>query len=293
MHNFKGTGVALVTPFAQGKIDFEALARLIDHVAQPHGVDYVVSLGTTGEPVTMSAAEQRSVLEFTVKRVAGRVGVVAGFGGNNTLKLRSEIADFHFEGVAAILSASPSYNKPTQEGIYQHYMALAEVAPRPIILYNVPGRTASNMTAETTLRLAAQGSKVFAGVKEASGNLAQMTTIARLKPHDFELISGDDPLTLPMISIGATGLISVAANALPLQTAAMVRAALRNDFAEAQRINFMLQNITDLMFVEGNPAGVKGILEQFNICSSEVRLPLMPITAKIAESIKYEIGNMK
>jgi 4-hydroxy-tetrahydrodipicolinate synthase len=293
MYNFKGTGVALVTPFKQGKIDFEALARLIDHVAQPQGVDYVVSLGTTGEPVTMSSAEQMSVLEFTVQHVAGRVGVVAGFGGNNTLKLRSEIADFHFEGVSAILSASPAYNRPTQEGIYQHYMALAEVAPRPIILYNVPGRTASNMTAETTLRLAAQGSKVFAGVKEASGNLAQMTTIARLKPSDFELISGDDPLTLPMISIGATGLISVAANAFPLQTAAMVRAALRNDFAEAQRINFMLQNITDLMFIDGNPAGVKGILEQFNICSGEVRLPLTPITAKTEQSIKYEIGNMK
>ena len=290
MQNFQGTGVALVTPFINGKVDFDALARIIDHVAQPEGVDFVVSLGTTGEPVTMSAAEQMQVLEFTIQHVAGRVGVVAGFGGNNTQKLCDDIAAFHFEGVDAILSASPAYNRPTQEGIYQHYMALAEIAPRPIILYNVPGRTASNMTAETTLRLAAHGTKAFAGIKEASANLAQMTTIARLKPNDFQLISGDDALTLPIISIGGVGLISVAANAFPLETAAMVRAARANDWKTAQNLNFMLQNLIDLMFVDGNPAGVKAMLAQMGICSREVRLPLTPVTEKTWAAIEAEIS---
>jgi 4-hydroxy-tetrahydrodipicolinate synthase len=293
MKNFKGTGVALVTPFAHGKVDFEALRRLIDHVAQPEGVDYVVSLGSTGEAATLSSAEQLQILEFTTQHVAGRVGIVAGFGGNNTHKLQEDIKAFHFEGVDGILSASPAYNKPTQEGIYQHYMALAEVAPRPIILYNVPGRTASNMTAETTLRLAAHGSSVFAGIKEASANLGQMTTIARLKPEGFDLISGDDALALPIVSIGAVGLISVAANAYPVEIAAMMRASLQHNFAEAQRLNFMLQEIIDLMFVEGNPAGVKGILHLLGVCSPDVRLPLVSLTAKTMEIIKMKHEELK
>ncbi|MEY4926191.1 MAG: hypothetical protein RI894_627 [Bacteroidota bacterium] len=285
---FTGTGVALVTPFKKFAVDFDGLAAVINHVIDG-GVDYVVSLGTTGEPVTMTPAEQLAVLEFTIKQVAGRCRIVAGFGGNNTAKLQEEIGAFHFEGVDAILSASPAYNKPTQEGIYAHYMALAETAPRPIILYNVPGRTASNMAADTTLRLAAQGIAHFAGMKEASGNLAQVMAISKYKPADFALISGDDNLTLPMMSVGAEGLISVTANAFPHQVSKMVAFATAGDFAAARQFHFSLQDMTDLFFIDGNPAGVKGALEQLGICSNEVRLPLLPLTEKTAAAIASEL----
>lgn len=282
--NFNGTGVALVTPFKAGKVDFEGLKRLINHVIEG-GVDYVVSLGTTGETPTLNAIEQQKILEFTTECVAKRCGIVAGFGGNDTAKLQDELRKFHFDGIDAILSASPAYNKPTQEGIYQHYLALAEVAPRPIILYNVPGRTASNMTAETTLRLAEQGAAQFIAIKEASGNLAQCMAIAKYKPTDFVLISGDDNLTLPMMSVGATGLISVTANALPYEVSRLVTHANRGDFNAARQFHFALQDITDLFFIDGNPAGVKGALDQLGVCSREVRLPLTPLTEPTNKAI--------
>jgi 4-hydroxy-tetrahydrodipicolinate synthase len=282
---FTGTGVALVTPFKGAAVDFDGLGRLIDHVIAG-GIDYVVSLGTTGETATLTAAEQLAVLDFTIGRVASRCGVVAGFGGNNTAKLCEEIRAFHFEGVSAILSASPAYNKPTQEGIYQHYLAVAEAAPRPIILYNVPARTASNMTAETTLRLAAHGTDAFLGIKEASGNLTQIMTIAKHAPKDFLVISGDDNLTLPMMAVGAKGLISVTANAFPHEVCGMVAAALHGDYTTARKLHFGLQDLTDLLFAEGNPAGVKAALAQLDICSRDVRLPLIPASEKLQAALQ-------
>ena len=287
-HFTTGTGVAIVTPFRNGAVDFDGLARLIEHLIAG-GIDYIVSLGTTGETTTLSSKEQLAVLEYTVKKVAARCGVVAGFGGNNTSQLCLSIENFHFEGVDAILSASPAYNKPTQEGIYRHYMALAEVAPRPIILYNVPSRTASNMTAQTTLRLAAHGIKAFAGIKEASGDLGQVMHLTKYKPADFNIISGDDNLTLPMMALGASGVISVTANAFPKKMSELVRAALAGDYDTARQLHFTLQDFTNLLFVDGNPAGVKGALEQFDICSREVRLPLVELTDKTNLAIANEV----
>ncbi len=290
-NKFKGLGVALVTPFKKTAVDFDGLAKVIDHVITG-GVDYVVSLGSTGETITLSASEQREVLEFTIKQVAGRCGVVAGFGGNNTAKLQDEIRDFHFDGIDAILSSNPAYNKPSQDGLFAHYMALAEVAPRPIILYNVPGRAASNMSAETTLRLARQGVQHFAGIKEASANFAQIMAITKDKPEGFTVISGDDILTVPMMSLGAEGLISVAANAFPQQISEMVKFGNNGDFASARHFHFLMQELIDLLFVDGNPSGIKGALEQLGICSNEVRLPLVPLTAKTNAAIAAEIAKL-
>lgn len=278
MNKFRGTGIALVTPFANGAVDFPGLERVINHCIDG-GVEYLVSLGTTGESVTLTDAESIEILEFTIKTVAERVPIIAGFGANNTQAVIEKIKAFHFEGIDAILSVSPYYNKPTQEGIYQHYMALAEAAPRPIIIYNVPSRTGSNITAETTLRLA-HASKKFIAVKEASGDLAQCMDIVKSKPNDFLVISGDDILTLPMLSFGIDGVISVLGNACPRPFSDMVRHALNGDFTTAAQLHFSLLEIMNLLFVEGNPAGVKAALEVQNICSKEVRLPLVQFSEK-------------
>ena len=282
-----GTGVALVTPFHRFSVDYEGLGRLIDHVIAG-GIEYVVSLGTTGETATLTATEQLAVLDYTLERVAGRCGVVAGFGGNNTAKLCEEVRNYHFDGVTAILSASPAYNKPTQEGIYRHYLALAEAAPRPIILYNVPARTACNMTAETTLRLAAHGTSAFLGIKEASGNLAQVMALTKHAPANFLVISGDDNLTLPMLALGARGLISVSANAYPHEVTRLVNAALAGEYATARKLHFALQDLTDLLFAEGNPAGIKAALSHIGICSPDVRLPLVAASEKLQLAIAAE-----
>lgn len=278
MNKFRGTGIALVTPFANGAVDFPGLECVINHCIDG-GVEYLVSLGTTGESVTLTDAESIEILEFTIKTVAERVPIIAGFGANNTQAVIEKIKAFHFEGIDAILSVSPYYNKPTQEGIYQHYMALAEAAPRPIIIYNVPSRTGSNITAETTLRLA-HASKKFIAVKEASGDLAQCMDIVKSKPNDFLVISGDDILTLPMLSFGIDGVISVLGNACPRPFSDMVRHALNGDFTTAAQLHFSLLEIMNLLFVEGNPAGVKAALEVQNICSKEVRLPLVQFSEK-------------
>jgi 4-hydroxy-tetrahydrodipicolinate synthase len=285
--NLHGTGIALVTPFQQGQIDFDGLERVINHTIEG-GVEYLVSLGTTGETPTLSRKEQLEVLEFTIKIVNGRVPLVAGFGGNNTAQIVDEIKNFHFKGVDYILSSSPNYNKPTQEGIFQHYMAIAEVAPVPIILYNVPGRTSRNVSAETTIRLAKASNK-FCAIKEASGDMEQCMKIARDKPEDFLLLSGDDPLTLPMMSFGAKGVISVIGNAIPKQFSDMVRYCLEGDFEAASPLHFALLETIDLIFRDGNPAGVKGLLALQGICSKEVRLPLVPLTASTEEALKVEL----
>lgn len=281
---FTGTGVALVTPFKGGVVDYDGLERLINHTIKG-GVEFLVSLGTTGESVTLSEEEQQAVLDFTVKVTAGRVSIVAGFGGNNTAALIQKIEKYHFKGIDGILSASPAYNKPTQEGIYQHFMAIAAVVPCPIILYNVPGRTASNMTAETTLRLANASDK-FVAIKEASGDLAQcMEIVNGAKPAHFSVLSGDDNLTLPMLACGMDGLVSVIANAYPQEYSDLVRAGLNGDFAKARTLHYSFMNLVDLLFVDGNPAGVKYALQQLGICGEELRLPLVPATEQTKKSM--------
>lgn len=288
---FSGTGIALVTPFDKaGQIDFTALERVIDHVIAG-GVEYVVSLGTTGETPTLSAEEQAEVLRFTIKHVNKRVPVVAGFGGNNTAQIVRSIENTNFEGIDAILSSSPNYNKPTQEGIFQHYMAIEAVAPRPIILYNVPSRTGRNMKAQTTLKLAHESRK-FVAVKEASGNLQQCMRIQLEKPAHFQLLSGDDALTLPMLGIGASGVISVIGNALPRQFSDMVRAALQHDLPRAQNLHYQLFEMMNLIFKDGNPAGVKGALQLLGVTTKNVRLPLVTLTKPTYDSIKLELDKL-
>ncbi len=276
-NKFKGLGVALVTPFQEnGLVDFSGLQRLLEH--QINGkTDYLVVQGTTGETPTLTAEEKRSVLDFVLEINNKRLPVVLGVGGNNTQALVETLETFDFTGVDAILSASPNYNKPTQEGIYQHYKLLAAHSPLPIILYNVPGRTSSNMAPETTLRLAREFKNIIA-VKEASGNMEQIMRLIKDKPEDFLVISGDDGITLPMIASGGDGLISVIGNAFPGEYSEMVRAALDGDLVTARALHYKLFDYLHYLFVEGNPAGVKEVLKYMNICSNNVRLPLTPVS---------------
>lgn len=274
---FSGTGVALITPFRNYKIDYPALGEIIDFVIDS-GVDYVVSLGTTGEAITLSSAECREILDFTIKKVDGRVPVVAGyFGSNYTEKLINTVREYNFDGVDAIMSSSPAYSKPPQEGIYRHYMQLAEASPKPIIIYNVPGRTASNVTAATTLRLA-RASEQFVAVKEASGDLVQATKILKERPDHLAVLSGEDPLTLPMIGAGADGVISVIANVFPAHFSQMVRSALEGDFVNARRLNFELLDVHPWLYIENNPVGIKAAMEIAGLCGKEVRIPLVPLS---------------
>ncbi len=281
---FRGLGVALVTPFRDnGQIDYAALERLIEHQITG-GVDYVVSMGTTGESVTLTKAEKKELLAQTIGFVRNRVGVVLGVGGNNTAEVIEALQSFEMDGVDAILSVSPYYNKPTQEGIYQHYKAIAQVSLRPIILYNVPGRTGSNMTADTTLRLARDFANIIA-IKEASANLDQMGRILKHKPADFMLISGDDALTLPIIAMGGVGVISVVGNALPQECSLLVKAALDGDLATARKEHLRLIEVIDLLFAEGNPGGIKEVLKVLGICGDTMRLPLVNISDATATKL--------
>ena len=274
---FKGLGVAMVTPFRDnGQIDYAGLEKLIEHQIAG-GVDYVVSLGTTGESVTLTKAEKKQLLAETIGFVRNRVPVVLGVGGNNTAEVVEALGAFEMDGVDAILSVSPYYNKPTQEGIYQHYKAIAQVALRPIILYNVPGRTGSNITAETTIRLAKDFANIIA-IKEASANLDQMGRILKHKHKDFMLISGDDALTLPIIAMGGVGVISVVGNAMPKEFSRLVSAALKGDLASARREHLRLIEVIDLLFAEGNPGGIKYVLKELGICGDTMRLPLVNIS---------------
>ncbi|APU98916.1 4-hydroxy-tetrahydrodipicolinate synthase [Sphingobacterium siyangense] len=291
MNELHGAGVALVTPFnSDESVDFEALGQLID-LQINEGMDYLVSLGTTGEVATLTNDERKRIWDFTVKRVNGRLPLVAGIGGNNTAEIVEQIKNFDPTGFCAILSVSPYYNKPTQEGIYQHYKAVSNASPLPVILYNVPGRTGSNITAQTTLRLANGFSNIVA-IKEASGNFAQFSEILRDKPTGFLLISGDDPVTLPMMSLGAAGIISVIGNALPKKVATLAKLCAEGNYAEARSIHNELLNITDLCFIEGNPAGVKYILQELGIGKDQLRLPLVPVSEKIQAAIKEELKKL-
>jgi 4-hydroxy-tetrahydrodipicolinate synthase len=284
MNKFYGTGVALVTPFhADGQVDYDGLKSLVNYLIDG-GVEYLVSLGTTGESVTLNSEEKKKVWAYTAEVVQGRVGLIAGIGGNNTHEVVEQVKQFDINGYDAILSASPSYNKPTQEGIYQHYKAIAESSALPVILYNVPGRTCSNMTAETTIRLAKDFKNII-GIKEASGNFDQFNHIMRDKPEGFLLISGDDPVAFPMIALGAVGVISVIGNALPRQLSDMIRLCLTGDFKGAQRGHYELIDFTRLMFIEGSPAGVKAALKQLGICGDTVRLPLVQVSDYTASQI--------
>jgi 4-hydroxy-tetrahydrodipicolinate synthase len=284
MNKFHGTGVALVTPFkADGSVDFDGLKNLINYLVDGK-VEYLVSLGTTGEASTLNKDEKKKIWEFTAEINNGRLPLVAGIGGNDTLSVAKDIKGFDIAGYDAILSASPYYNKPTQEGIYQHYKYLSESSTLPIFLYNVPGRTGSNMTAETTCRLANDFKNII-GMKEASGSFDQFNQIMRDKPKEFLLISGDDPVALPMISLGAVGVISVIGNALPRQLSDMIRLCLQGDYTAALPLHLNLIEFTRLMFAEGNPAGAKAALKHFGVCEDHLRLPLV----KVSDSLRQQI----
>lgn len=283
-NKFTGTGVAVVTPFKDQQIDFYGLTRIINHVIDG-GVDYIVSLGSTGEAITCTREECRAVLDHAITTIDGRVPLVAGpFGYNDTKTLASKIKSYNFNGIDAILSSSPAYNKPSQEGIYQHFMHVADASPVPVILYNVPGRTSSNMSSETTLRLAEASSNII-GIKEASANLSQCMEISKNKPERFLLISGDDVLTLPMLSFGASGVISVIANAFPMIFSNMVRFALNGNFDNALEEHFKLLDFHPHLYVEGNPPGIKGLMELLGLCSREVRLPLTPLSDTVLSQL--------
>lgn len=276
MQQLKGTGVALVTPFnAQLEVDYNALTRLVKHVTDG-GVNYLVVMGTTGESVTLNKEEKKKVLSHIKSVNEGKLPIVLGIGGNNTQEILETIEHTDFTGITAILSVSPYYNKPTQEGIYQHYVKIADACPVPVLLYNVPGRTSSNMLPETTLRLAKH--KNIIGIKEAAGSVEQVMKIVHKKPENFMVISGDDALTLPFISVGAVGVISVVANSNPKLFTEMVNHCLNADFIAAQKPHYQLLEIIDLLFVEGNPAGVKAALKALGIIDDYVRLPLVNVS---------------
>lgn len=284
-NHLQGTGVALITPFTtQGFIDFNALAKVIDHVVNG-GAEYVVTLGTTGETPTLGKFEKTDIVKFTFEKVAGRVPVVVGIGGNDTKELIKDLQNYPLENAAAILSASPYYSKPSQEGLFQHYKALAHASPKPILLYNVPGRTGRNLNADTTIRLANEVSNI-AGIKEASGDMGQCIQILRNVPKDFLVVSGDDALALPQIACGMKGVISVAANAYPKEFSDMVRFCLANDFAKAKTINDTLIDAYNLMFEENNPAGVKAFMFEMGLIGNNLRLPLVPLSSGIHSRIK-------
>lgn len=285
MKNFKGTGVAIVTPFKSDKsVDYDALEKLVEHLIQ-NGIDYLVVQGTTGESVTLTKKEKADTLAFVIKINNNRLPVVLGLGGNCTQTIVDALKTTDFTGVDAILSVSPYYNKPTQEGIYQHYKAIAEASPLPIILYNVPGRTSSNILASTTLRLANDFNNIIA-VKEASGNLEQCMEIIKNKPSNFLVISGDDALTLPIIASGGNGVISVLANAFPKGFSAMVNAALNGNIKEAQDLHYKHFDIIHYLFCEGNPAGIKATLKILGITDDAVRLPLVNVSETTYNKIK-------
>ena len=287
----RGTGVALVTPFKNNTaVDLDALGRLIDHVIK-NKVDYVVTLGTTGETPTLDAGEKADIIHYTYERVHGRVPVVVGVGGNNTKELMENLQSYPLEKAVAVLSASPNYNKPSQEGIYQHYLNLADASPKPVIVYNVPGRTGSNISAETTLRLAREV-KNIAGIKEASGNMVQCMHILRDRPADFLVVSGDDHLTLPLIACGMDGVISVAANCFPANFSEMVRHCLNGDFESARPLHYKCLEGNDLLFAENNPAGVKAFLKEMGIIENVLRLPLVPLSEGLYQKVKlYYVTN--
>lgn len=284
-NQFRGTGVALITPFNKDEsIDFTSLERLINYVIEG-GVNYLVALGTTAETPTLSDAEKKQVLAFVVEKCNNRVPVVCGIGGNNTAEVLHLLKEYDLSGVAGILSVAPYYNKPTQEGIYQHFKAIASATDKPIILYNVPGRTVTNILPATALRLANEFKNIVA-IKEASGNLSQCMELVQGKPAHFAVLSGDDDLVLPQIAIGMEGVISVAANCFTKDFTGIVNNALDGNFSAAQKLHYKLLDGIRLLFVEGNPAGVKCVLTEMAICGDKLRLPLVNVSEDTSKKIK-------
>lgn len=292
MKKLKGTGVAIVTPFKSDySIDFSALGRVIDHVLNG-GVNYIVALGTTGESVTLSHDEKNAVISYVIEKIDKRVPLVVGAGGNNTQEVISTIRQTDLSGVDAILSVAPYYNKPGQRGLFEHFKAIATSCPLPVILYNVPGRTSCNISAETCLELAHECENIVA-VKEASGDLVQIMKIMKGKPENFSVISGDDTLIIPIIAAGGIGVISVLGNAYPAQTSEIVNLALKSNFKSARELHFHFIEMIEMLFIDGNPAGVKAMLNKMNICQNNLRLPLVPVNKQVQARIEKAMETVK
>lgn len=285
INNFKGTGAALITPFNEDySIDFVGLKKLIDHVSVDGGADFLTVLGTTGETATLTDSEKAEVLAFVKSNNTKKLPIMYGLGGNNTQKILETIKNTNFEGVEAILSVCPYYNKPSQEGIYRHYVAIADASPVPVMLYNIPGRTGVNMTAATTIKLS-KHPNIFA-MKEASGDLMQCIEIKKGAPADFLLTAGDDLLSVPMIAIGAVGSVSVMSNLYPAKFGSMVKAANNGDFKTANALLHEFIEINPLLYAEGNPVGAKYVLSQLGVCGFNVRLPLAPASTELQSKLK-------
>ncbi len=289
---FTGTGVAIITPFRNdGSIDFKSLPKLLEHLIS-NGIDYLVVLGTTGESVTLSKDEKQAVVSYVVEVVGKRVPIVIGMGGNNTQDIVNNINSNDFENIDAILSVAPYYNKPSQQGLYQHFKSIASASPVPVIIYNVPGRTSSNISAETTVKLAREVKNIIA-VKEASGDMGQIMKIIKNKPANFQVISGDDELTLPIIAVGGAGAISVVANAFPYEFSGMVNYALKNDMLKANELHYKLSDLVSALFEEGSPSGIKASLEIMKICPNNLRLPLLPVSSNHYDKLSDIIKKLK
>lgn len=290
-NKFRGLGIALITPFTQdGSVDYNALLRLVDFQLS-QGADFLCILGTTAETPTLTADEKQKIRTLVVERVAGRIPLLMGCGGNCTSAVINELKNTDWTGIDGVLSVCPMYNKPSQEGLYQHFKAIAEASPVPVVLYNVPGRTGVNMTAETTLRLARDCENVVA-IKEASGNITQMDDIIKNKPANFDVISGDDGITFPLITLGAVGVISVIGNALPAEFSRMVRLALKGEYEPALHIHHKFTELFKLLFVDGNPAGVKAMLHAMGVIENQLRLPLVPTTLVTMEKISNIVQDL-
>jgi 4-hydroxy-tetrahydrodipicolinate synthase len=288
MKKLKGTGVAVVTPFKNdSSIDFSGLGRVINHVIKG-GINYIVVLGTTGESVTLTKDEKQAVVSYVREVADSRVPLVVGIGGNNTQEVVNNIRHTDLTGIDGLLSVTPYYNKPTQRGIFQHFKTIATWSPVPVIIYNVPGRTGCNISADTCLELAHDCENIK-GIKEASGDLTQIMKIMKGKPENFVLISGDDMLTIPIISAGGIGVISVLGNAFPAVCAELVNHALKNNFKSAREIQFRYLEMIELLFTEGNPAGIKAMLSVMNICQNNLRLPLVPVSRPTMTRIQKAI----
>ena len=287
-NTFQGTGVAIVTPFRKyGTIDFGSLEKLIEHIIG-NGVDFIVALGTTGESATLTHDEKNAVINYVCDTVNGRIPVVIGVGGNNTEHVIKDLRSLNLNKSDGILSVAPYYNKPQPKGLYNHFKNIASASSLPVILYNVPGRTGSNIPADITLQLAYDIENVVA-IKEASGNLSQVETILRERPEDFSVVSGDDGLTLPLIALGANGVISVTANAFPKEFSTMVNNALNNDFNKARENHYRLKNVMEALFADGNPSGIKAALENMGLVSNNLRLPLVKVNKSVNNQIKKAI----
>ncbi|MBI9033703.1 MAG: 4-hydroxy-tetrahydrodipicolinate synthase [Bacteroidales bacterium] len=290
--NFKGTGVAIVTPFRKyGTVDFTALGNLVEHIIS-NGVDYIVALGTTSEAATLTEDEKQAVVDFVIETNNGRVPLVVGMGGNNTQAVINQIKKTSFEGIDGILSVAPYYNKPQPKGIYQHFNTISSASPVPVIIYNVPSRTSVNIPTEITLKLAAENENIVA-IKEASGDMTQIMEIIKHKPKDFVVLSGDDNLTLAMMAMGAEGVISVVANALPKEFSTMVNLALEGKIVEAREIHYKVMEIIEALFADGNPAGIKAALEILGLMQNYLRLPLVKANKTVYHTLQKLLQELK